>query len=120
MEGKPNTKRIIFIVIAAIVVIVLLALLITNLNRSSVEKLSYDELLEQIESGNVSGIYFTDSYTVNVLYKSETDERNIANVCKRHLYNHLPRRFGKSDRTVQYILFGGGVTDYLAERTAKQ
>ena len=79
MEGKPNTKRIIFIVIAAIVVIVLLALLITNLNRSSVEKLSYDELLEQIESGNVSGIYFTDSYTVNVLYKSETDERNIAN-----------------------------------------
>ena len=79
MEGKPNTKRIIFIVVAAIVVIVLLALLITNLNRSSVEKLSYDELLEQIESGNVSGIYFTDSYTVNVLYKSETDERNIAN-----------------------------------------
>ena len=79
MEGRPNTKRIIFIVIAAILLIVLLALLITNLNRSTVEKLSYDELLKKIDNGEIAGIYFTDSYTVNVLYKDVTDERNISN-----------------------------------------
>ena len=60
-------------------VIVLLAVLFTNLNRSTAETLSYDELLEKIEAGEVAGVYFSDSYTVNILYTSETNEQNIAN-----------------------------------------
>ena len=79
MDTKPNTRKIIFIVLAAILVIVLLAVLFTNLNRSTAETLSYDELLEKIEAGEVAGVYFSDSYTVNILYTSETNEQNIAN-----------------------------------------
>ena len=43
------------------------------------EVISYDRLVTEIKEGKVAGIYFTGSYTVNVLYASETDEKNIEN-----------------------------------------
>ena len=76
MDTKPNARRIIFIVLTAILIIVLLAVLFTNLNKSTAEKLSYDRLLEKIKNNEVAGIYFTDSYTVNVLYKEQDNEKN--------------------------------------------
>ena len=78
MDTKPNTRRIIFIVLTAILVIVLLAVLITNLNKSSAETLSYDELLKKIQNNEIAGVYFTDSYTVNVLYRDQDNEKNRA------------------------------------------
>ena len=78
MDTKPNTRRIIFIVLTAILVIVLLAVLITNLNKSSAETLSYDELLKKIKNNEIAGVYFTDSYTVNVLYRDQDNEKNRA------------------------------------------
>ena len=56
--------------------VVLLAVLFTNLNKSTAETLSYDRLLEKIKNNEVAGIYFTDSYTVNVLYKEQDNEKN--------------------------------------------
>lgn len=76
MDTKPNARRIIFIVLTAILIIVLLAVLFTNLNKSTAETLSYDRLLEKIKNNEVAGIYFTDSYTVNVLYKEQDNEKN--------------------------------------------
>ena len=79
MDYKPNNRRTFFVLAAGILLVILLALLITNLSGNKVEVISYDRLVTEIKEGKVAGIYFTGSYTVNVLYASETDEKNIEN-----------------------------------------
>ncbi len=79
MDYKPNNRRTFFVLAAGILLVILLALLITNLSGNKVEVISYDRLVTEIKEGKVAGIYFTGSYSVNVLYASETDEKNIEN-----------------------------------------
>ena len=79
MDYKPNNRRTFFVLAAGILLVILLALLITNLSGNKVEVISYDRLVTEIKEGKVAGIYFTGSYTVNVLYASETNEKNIEN-----------------------------------------
>ena len=73
MDTKPNNnKRTIFIIIALIICVVIVALLISNLNRTATK--SYSEMWNDIQSGNVTEIAFTDSYSVTVTLKVGTGD----------------------------------------------
>ena len=76
-EFRPRqNKKGWFVLIAVVVIVVLLAVLLST-SGSKAEVLSYDKLTGKINAGEVSGIYFTGDYTVNVLYKTTTDEAKI-------------------------------------------
>ena len=81
-EFRPrSSKKGWFVLIAVIVIVVLLAVLLST-SGNKAEVLSYDALTKKINAGEVSGIYFTGDYAVNVLYKTTTDEEKIASFKK--------------------------------------
>ncbi len=79
MDYKPNNRRTFFVLAAGILLVIFLALLFTNLRGNKVEVISFDRLVTEIKEGKSAGIYFSGSYTDNVLYASQTNGKNIQN-----------------------------------------
>ena len=77
-SNKSANIRVIIFTVIAIVLIILLAFFLFR--GTGYEKISYDELLGKVASGQVYGVYFTDDYNCNVLYNSdaEKDEKIVA------------------------------------------
>lgn len=67
------------IIAIVIVAIVVIAIYFSGGFGTKTPVISYDELITKVDAQEVEGLYFTSSYSVNVLYKADATEENAKN-----------------------------------------
>ncbi len=70
MNNKKGSLRTIIITILMFILVVVLAVMLFD--RDTTPVISYDQMLKDVASGNIYGVYFYDDYNANVLYKNPT------------------------------------------------
>lgn len=100
---RSSTKSL-FIFIGILGAVILIAMLLSNVGKT--ENISYDELLDRLESGDIEAININDYYSVSVLYKKGSEFKN-----SDITIDEFPH---KSDATV-IIISREGLEERIAE-----